>query len=295
MPEYTITKALSAFAAGPIAVGDAEWRWATAVVAGSVAAGDSQTASPSALIGGVAQRLGGDTAEATVWKGGDLRQAEWAAFVNASAVYGDGAEDKNTADGMNIGAVVTPVAIASGELAHSTAADIVEAALVGAEVAMRVADALGQSHGRRGWHLLGTAGVVGAAAAAARLLRLSPDQTEQCLGLGATQAAGLQAQLGTSAYGLQPAKAAFNGLEAARLIKAGLDGPRAILEGRRGLFALASDDPDPARATEGLGQEWRVQANISGGNAKKKTALDAMLSDRTSAGTMPAAALLGRH
>lgn len=292
MPDHTTTKALSAFVAGPISFGDAEWRWAVAVVANSVADGNRKSGDVAAPLDGVTRRLGGDNAEATVWRGGDRRQAEWAALLNAFAVYGTGVGDENTADGMNIGAVVVPVAIAAGEVTGRTAADIIEATLVGAESALRVADALGQSHGHRGWHLLGTAGVIGAAAAAARLLRLSPDQTEQCIGLGATQAAGLQAQSTTPAYALHPAKAAFNGLEAARLVNAGLDGPRAILEGRRGLFALASDDPDAACVTKGLGRDWRVRSHKAGENTANDPAIIAMLYDRASAGAMPAVALL---
>ncbi|WP_366658379.1 MmgE/PrpD family protein [Fodinicurvata sp. EGI_FJ10296] len=302
MPDYTTTSALSAFAASPVVVGDDEWQWAAGMVAAMLAssgAGGAGAGSGSdAAITSTMDNLGGTGAEATVWAGGARRQAEWAAFANAFAVHGDlpPATGANTPDGMPIGTVVVPVALAVGELQNASAFQIVEAALVGAEAAIRVAEALGSTHPGRGWHLLGTAGVVGAAAAAARLMGLSPEQTEQCIGLGATQAAGLQAQQGYAAYSLHPAKASFNGIEAARLIFAGLDGPRAILEGRRGLFALASDDPDTASVTNGLGNEWRVRTNRAGGG--RNSADDALLkqlADRQAAAKLAAAGLLVRH
>src|ERR1700727_2295646 len=46
-------------------------------------------------------------------------------------------------------------------------------------------------HSTSGFHVTGTVGVFSAAAAAARLLHLSAEQTAHALGIAATQAAGL--------------------------------------------------------------------------------------------------------
>jgi 2-methylcitrate dehydratase PrpD len=295
MSADTTTKALSAFVAGPISVGDAEWRWATAMLAGTLAAVKNKGAGDLADVKGAAERLGGECAEATIWTGGEARQTEWAAFVNAYAAHQATPADDNTPEGMAVGSVIGPAAVAVGELVGASAAQVVEAALVGAEVAIRVADALGPTHRDRGWHLLGTAGVVGTAAAASRLLSLSADQTEEALGLAATQAAGLQAHAGTKAHGLHPAKACLNGIEAARLVKAGLDGPRNILEGRRGLFALASDGPDASRVHDRLGDDWRVLASSAwSGDSSERSGIESQLGDRQAAASSTVLEMVSR-
>ena len=70
------------------------------------------------------------------------------------------------------------------------------------------------------------------------LLGLTEPQLRAAVGICATQAAGLAAAEGTPAFALQVGKAAFNGVEAALLARAGLTAPGEPLDGRRGLFAL---------------------------------------------------------
>ena len=68
-----------------------------------------------------------------------------------------------------------------------------------------------------GWHITGTAGVFGAAAAAGRLLGLDARQMCWALGIAATQAAGLREMFGSMCKSLHPGRAAQNGLLAALL------------------------------------------------------------------------------
>src|SRR5205807_2549805 len=76
------------------------------------------------------------------------------------------------------------------------------------------------AHCRAGWHITGTAGVFGAAAAAGVLLRLSEQQMTWAHGLAATQAAGLREMFGTMSKSLHPGRAAQNGLASAFLARA---------------------------------------------------------------------------
>jgi 2-methylcitrate dehydratase PrpD len=89
-----------------------------------------------------------------------------------------------------------------------------------------------------GWSAGTVAAAIGAALAAGSLLRLAEPQLRNAIGICATQAAGLRAATGTDAAPLQAGKAAFNGVEAALLARAGLSAPAEPLDGRRGLFVL---------------------------------------------------------
>jgi 2-methylcitrate dehydratase PrpD len=60
-------------------------------------------------------------------------------------------------------------------------------------VGIRVGICAGLSHSTSGYHVTGTAGTLGAGAAAARLLRLPADRAAHALGIAATPAAGLYA------------------------------------------------------------------------------------------------------
>jgi 2-methylcitrate dehydratase PrpD len=89
-----------------------------------------------------------------------------------------------------------------------------------------------------GWSPGTVAGAVGASVTAGLLLGLTEAQLRAAVGICATQASGLAAAAATPAFALQVGKAAFNGVEAALLARAGLTAPDEPLDGRRGLFAL---------------------------------------------------------
>jgi len=91
-----------------------------------------------------------------------------------------------------------------------------------------------------GWSGASVAASIGAVVAAGLTLGLTDGQLRNAVGIAATQAAGLRAAESTDARPLQAGKAAFNGVEAARLARAGLTAPAEPLDGRRGLFALFS-------------------------------------------------------
>ena len=74
-----------------------------------------------------------------------------------------------------------------------------DALVVGTEVSCAIGDMMGEAHYARGFHTTATVGCIGAAGAAARLMGLDAETTAVVLGLGATQAAGLKAHIGTMA------------------------------------------------------------------------------------------------
>jgi 2-methylcitrate dehydratase PrpD len=181
--------------------------------------------------------------------------ARYAALVNGVAA---GTQDA----GVTVPAVLA--GLAAAELTGANGEEFLAAVLVGAEVAARMALALGITHEQRGWNLAGTAGRVGAGVTAARLLALPAESVVDALGYAATAAAGAAAPPGSVSGALIVGRAAADGVEAALLASAGLAGPPAPLEGRRGLFALEVGE-DPRRAVDEIGHRWELRHRLAPG------------------------------
>src|SRR5262249_10400047 len=95
--------------------------------------------------------------------------------------------------------------------------DFLHAFILGFEAESRIGNAVCPAHYDVGWHITGTAGVFGAAAAIGRLLGLSVQEMIWALGLAGTQAAGLREMFGSMAKSFHPGRAAQNGYSAALL------------------------------------------------------------------------------
>jgi 2-methylcitrate dehydratase PrpD len=134
----------------------------------------------------------------------------------------------------------TPVlaaALALAETRHRSGAALLEAYIVGVEVACRLGDAVDPSHYLDGLHPTGTLGVFGAAAACAHIMKLEPRPIRNALGIAGTLAAGLRANRGTMAKGLNAGRAAENGLLAAKLASDGFTASDNIFDDPMGFFA----------------------------------------------------------
>jgi 2-methylcitrate dehydratase PrpD len=155
-----------------------------------------------------------------------------------------------------------PVAAAVLSIARKqevSGAELLHAFVLGVETSCRMGNAVTPGHYERGWHITSTCGVFGAAAAAARLLRLDERQTAAALGIAATQACGLVEVLGSMARVLNAGFAARNGLAAARLAAAGFEGPRAPIEGLRGFVNVFGGNADLSQLTQRLGEHWEMK------------------------------------
>ncbi len=181
--------------------------------------------------------------------------ATWSAFVNAVSSCCDAMPAGDF--GGRLETAVVCAALAAAQASGRSAGDLLAGIAGGLEVGVRLERGLGDRHAGRGWDIAGTAGHVAAAVAAARASRLPPSGVLAALGVGATEAAGLRAALGTPVAALHVAKAAMDGVAAACLARAGLDGPREPIEGRRGLLALAAEGGNPPVITDGLGETWQ--------------------------------------
>jgi 2-methylcitrate dehydratase PrpD len=137
----------------------------------------------------------------------------------------------------------------------------IHAFVLGTEVECRIGNAVYPSHYDVGWHITGTAGVFGAAAAAGRLLGLTEQQLAWALGIAATQASGLREMFGSMCKPLHVGLAARNGLQAALLAQQDFTSAAQPIEGRRGFANVLATERDLSRISDGLGQTWELDAN----------------------------------
>jgi 2-methylcitrate dehydratase PrpD len=164
----------------------------------------------------------------------------------------------------NYGHLTAPVASALFPFASTREVSgraFLHALVLGFEVSSRVANAVYPAHYDVGWHMTGTAGVVGAAAAIGKLLGLDEQRMVWALGLAATQAAGLSEMFGSMGKPFHPGRAAQNGYTAALLAEAGFTAGVEGLEGPRGFAAVLASASDLSKLTTRLGEDFDLRAN----------------------------------
>ncbi len=139
--------------------------------------------------------------------------------------------------------------------------EMLTALALGMELELRVGTAVYPSHYDIGWHITGTAGTFGAAAAAGRLLKLDPGRMGHALGLAGTQASGLREMFGAMAKSFHIGKAASAGLHSALLAEKGFTASDQVLEAKRGFCSVLAPEHDLLKATARLGTDYMVMRN----------------------------------
>ena len=157
-----------------------------------------------------------------------------------------------------------PVASALLALAEHTGAsgrELLDALVLGIDVACRVGNAMYPEHYDRGWHITGSTGTLGAAAACARLLKLDASKTAMALGIAASQPVGMREQFGTMTKPFHPGAAARAGLMSALLASKGYTASPKALEAPRGMMQTVSTKNDWLEITDELGKRFEISFN----------------------------------
>ncbi len=185
-----------------------------------------------------------------------------AALLNGVSSHTLELDDLHRASILHPAAPIIPAAIAAAEKADVSGKTLLEGIVAGYETAIRIGEAVNPSHYYY-WHTTGTCGTFGAAAAAAKILGLSPEAVVSALGSAGTQAAGLWEfhQDAAMSKHLHAGKAAANGLLAAYLAEKGFTAATRILDGEKGFFNAFAPDYDPAKVTTALGEDFRMLDN----------------------------------
>ena len=151
--------------------------------------------------------------------------------------------------------------LALSEFRPISGKDFLTAMVLGIEVECRIGNAVYPAHYDRGWHITGTAGVFGAAAASGRIVGLSEQQMVWALGLAATQPVGLRVMFGSMTKAFHPGRAAQNGLTAALLASRNFTSSEVGLEGKSGWANVLSTTRNYAAITENHGKTYEILLN----------------------------------
>jgi 2-methylcitrate dehydratase PrpD len=200
----------------------------------------------------------GGAPQATTFVFGDKLPAAAAAQFNATMCRALDFCDA-MAPGPHLGAAIFPAALAAAELMGGcSGAEFFAALAAGAETASRFNLSEAQYNGV---DPTGIAVVFGAAAAASRVMRLTPEQTLHALALAFNRCAGsFQSNVdGSLAVRVIQGWVAQAGVQCAQMAKRGITGPVNFLTGHYGfahLFGRGTLGTNTVVA--GLGQEWRL-------------------------------------
>ena len=157
-----------------------------------------------------------------------------------------------------------PVASATLALAEHLAVPgyvLLHAFTLGVEAACKVGNAVSPEHYAGGWHVTSTCGVIGAAAACARLLKLDEMQAACAIGMAASQSAGLSEMLGSPTRMFNMGHAARSGFMAAWYASKGITSSTRALEAPRGFGNAFTTRSDWSALTDTLGVTWEIAAN----------------------------------
>lgn len=188
----------------------------------------------------------------TLWTNALRLPARAAAFANAfaaSALDFDSLHHEGTA---HADIVIVPTALAVAEDRGITGKELLAAIAVGDDVLCRLCRS---TRLNTGWFYTTLYGPIASAAVTAKLLGADRDGIAAAMGLGSMSSSGTQQPAIERSMGkrMQAALAASAGVTAGYIARAGVDGPRQIVEGPFGLYAM-HEPGDAAAITRDLGK-----------------------------------------
>ncbi|MBC7324633.1 MAG: MmgE/PrpD family protein, partial [Moorella sp. (in: Bacteria)] len=186
-----------------------------------------------------------------------------AALANGIMAHAEDFDDVNLSILGHPSPPMFPAALAVAEYCGASGRQLIEAYIAGFEVETRVGLAINPGHYNRGWHATATLGVLGAAAASAKIFGLNAEQTRMALGIAASQASGIRQNFGTMTKPFHAGNAARGGVLAAMLARLGFTADLNILETPLGFCTVFRGDVPPdqidmEKIVAGLGKEYEL-------------------------------------
>ncbi len=208
--------------------------------------------------------MGGQAAGATIIAADQKASPEMAALINGTMGHALDYDDMSVAPIAHPSVFLAPAILAVGESIDAPGREVLAAYVVGYEVACAVAEPMFQSHYVQGWHSTSTFGSLGAAAAVAWMLKLTPRQVTMAMGIAASLACGLRQNFGTMTKPLHAGKAGANGIQAAFLARAGFTADAGIIEAPLGFARVMghSAEIDWAAAGTDLGKSFVIAGPV---------------------------------
>ncbi len=184
-----------------------------------------------------------------------------AALLNGITSHTFDFDDTHLKTIIHPAAPVASAAFALAEHVGASGRQFIDAMVLGIDVACRVGNAIYPDHYDRGWHITGSTGMLGAAAACARVLGLDVDATAMALGIAASQPVGVREQFGTMTKPFHAGAAARAGLMSALMARHGFTASRRAIEAPRGLAQTFSTKFDWREISDGLGERFEISFN----------------------------------
>jgi 2-methylcitrate dehydratase PrpD len=185
--------------------------------------------------------------------------ATGAALANGTAAHVLDFDDTSYEGALHASAVVWPAALAAAEATGASGNELMAAFVAGVETEYALGRMLMDRPFSRGWWTTGVLGGIGAAAGAARAMRLGAPATVRAVAMAAAYATGMRANAGTAANSYGVGHAARIGVEAALYARSSLSAPVDVFENQRGFFKLFADAV-PDVSTLELGERYALQS-----------------------------------
>jgi 2-methylcitrate dehydratase PrpD len=262
-PPVPVTRILARYAAtAPVdQVPDTVRKEATRTLLNWVgcAVGGSQQGAPSHAVAALKPFSG--PAQASLFGRKERLDAPHAALVNGISSHVLDYDDTHLKTIIHPAGPVASALLAWAEHSPVPGPEFMNALVLGCEVECRMGNAVFPEHYAMGWHITGSTGVFGAAAAMGRLLRLDEQRMAWALGLAASQPVGLKVQFGSDTKSFHPGRAAQNGMVSALLAQQGFTASEVAIEGFDGWGQALSTRHDWSQVTDGLGQHYELALN----------------------------------
>ncbi len=194
---------------------------------------------------------------ATMLAGGVSRKASGAALANGTAAHLLDFDDTHFDGIVHASCVVFPAVLACAEENGATTADVLAAFVAGSEVTYALGRALPDIFWQ-GWWTTATLGSIGAAAGAARAMRMDAAATAHALAIAASFTFGMRTILGNDANPLGAGIAAQAGVRAALLAREGVQGALNTVEHPVGLAAVFNNKRLDASRISELGRHYAL-------------------------------------
>ncbi|MDQ6923534.1 MAG: MmgE/PrpD family protein [Pseudomonadota bacterium] len=201
------------------------------------------------------------TAQATILGRVEQVDVASAALLNGITSHTFDFDDTHLLTIIHPAGPVASALLALAEHYGATGRQFIDALVLGIDVECRVGNMIYPEHYDRGWHITGSTGMLGAAAACARLLGLDAGRTAMALGIAASQPIGVREQFGSMTKAFHIGGAARAGLMSALMAKHGYTASRRAIEAPRGLAQTYSTKCDWNEITAELGKRFEISFN----------------------------------
>jgi 2-methylcitrate dehydratase PrpD len=186
-----------------------------------------------------------------------------AAFINALSSSINAYDDTHAEAIVHPSGPVMAAVLAVAEMREITGVEALAAFTLGVETVCRLSKAISVAPANCdiAWSQTGVTCGIGAALAAARLLKLDVGRARMASGIAAAGASGIRALHATMCTAALPASAGQSGLRAALLAKTGFTASQSVIEARYGFAQCFARSPHLAYLTDGLGVQWEILGN----------------------------------